>query len=113
MFVDNFFSVQLVSIMENDEMLNRLSRAYFDKNSPIFLTKDINRIVKFTKKTPGLVELTKSQIVDYQSRIEALSRGRERRLLRGRKRYLSRRKWVSSNHGHKINWTAKLVSSNH
>ena len=78
-------------------MANRLKllhRLYTDDQSPIFLTKNIDYLLKFTKKHPQLRQLTKSEILAYTNSLSDLSRDREKRILRGRKRYLSHRRWI-------------------
>ena len=79
------------------QMANRLKllhKLYTDENSPVFLTKNIDYLLKFTKKHPQLRELTKSEILAYTNSLSDISRDREKRILRGRKRYLSHRRWI-------------------
>ena len=78
-------------------MANRLKllhKLYTDDRSPVFLTKNIDYLLKFTKKHPQLRQLTKSEILAYTSSLSDIARDREKRILRGRKRYLSHRRWI-------------------
>ena len=80
--------------------LRRLHTLYMDPQSEIFLTKNLDRLLQFTKRDPGLNSLTRSEILAYQMRLSDLSRDRETRILRARRRVLSYRKWrtFSPNH---------------
>ena len=70
-----------------------LHQLYTNPNNPIFLTKNIDELLKFTKKNPKTKSLTRSEILKYQSTLSQLSRDREVRILRNRRRALSYRRW--------------------
>ena len=67
---------------------------YTDPTSEIFLSKNIERLTSFARKRPNLENLTKTKILQYMQKISDISRDREYRILRGRKRYLSTRKYI-------------------
>ena len=74
--------------------IQRIHKIYTDPTSPIFLDKNNERLLKFIKKTdPRLQYLTKTDILAYKDRLTQISKDKERRILRGRKRYLSHRKF--------------------
>ena len=80
--------------------LRRLHQLYTDPQSPVFLEKNINRLLKFTKNDPNTQILTKDEILRYQESLSLLSKSRENRILRGRRRYVSYRRWRTFSPGH-------------
>lgn len=72
-----------------------IQNAFIDPNSDIFLEKNNKKFVEFIKKNPKLKYLTASKIIEYKNKLSQISRDRQRRILRGRKRYLSTRTWVT------------------
>ena len=73
--------------------LKILHELYTDPSSSIFLTKNVDQLLRFARNTPGLRRLTRSDVLSYQARLGDLSRDREQRILRNRRRYLSHRRW--------------------
>ena len=73
--------------------LRLLHDIYTNSNSPIYLEKNLDRVLQFTKQNPNLYHLTKRDILEYQRHLSALSRSREVRILRNRRRYLAHRPW--------------------
>lgn len=78
----------------DNEILQKLNVYYNDPESDIFLSKNINQILKFAKNKPELGKLTKSEILKYMQSISDISRDRERRILRGKRRVLSTRQYI-------------------
>ena len=74
--------------------LKTLHNIYTNKESPIFLEQNINRILQFTKKNAQLDHYSRNDILRYKQHLTELSRGRETRILRNRRRYLSYRRWI-------------------
>ena len=60
--------------------LKTLHKLYNNASNDIFLSKNVNQILQFTKKRKELRHLTHAEIIAYQEQIEALSRDRERRV---------------------------------
>ena len=73
--------------------LKRLHEIYTDQNSSVFLTKNINKLMRFAKTDPNTAILSRSEILQYQQTLSDISRDREARILRNRKRHLSFRRW--------------------
>ena len=73
--------------------LLRLHQIYTNPNNSVFLTKNVNQLLRFTKKDPKTRFLTRSDILQYQKNLSQLSRDREVRILRNRRRTLSYRPW--------------------
>ena len=72
-----------------------IQNAFVDPNSDIFLEKNNRKFVEFIKQNPKLKYLKTSEIIEYKNKLSQISRDRQRRILRGRKRYLSTRTWVT------------------
>lgn len=60
--------------------LKTLHKLYNNASNDIFLSKNVNQILQFTKTRKELRHLTRAEIIAYQEQIEALSRDRERRV---------------------------------
>jgi hypothetical protein len=80
--------------------LRRLHEIYTDKSSSIFLTKNIDKLMRFAKTDARTRMLSRSEILQYQQTLSDISRDREARVLRSRKRHLSYRKWRVFAPGH-------------
>ena len=80
---------------ENDyeKNLGTFHSLYRDVSSNIFLDKNDERIYKETKTDSFLNPISHTQIARYKRSIESISRDREWRILRGRRRVLSFRPW--------------------
>ena len=72
-----------------------IQNAFVDPNSDIFLEKNNRKFVEFIRQNPKLKYLKASEIIEYKNKLSQISRDRQRRILRGRKRYLSTRPWVT------------------
>lgn len=68
---------------------------YRDPQSDIFVDKDTERIFQKAKKEAILNPIKRSDIQKYKLSLSTLSRDKERRILRGRRRVLSYRKWLT------------------
>ena len=79
---------------------------YRNPNSRLFLESNVRKIYKAAKRDADLNPVTQKQIEDFKSSLSTLSRLREDRILRGRKRVLSFRKWRS--YGPNNIWIADL-----
>ena len=73
--------------------LRLLHSIYTNAASPIYLDRNVDRVLQFTKKNPNLQHLTRNDILSYNRHLTALSRSKEVRILRNRRRYLSHRPW--------------------
>ena len=68
---------------------------YLNPNSAIFLERN-NKIIKtFLEKNKTLTPLKTKDIIEYKQQLYHLSKDREIRLLKGRKRQISHRSWLS------------------
>ena len=68
---------------------------YRDPQSGIFVNKNTEHIYKEAKSDALLNPIKHSDIEKYKVSLSTLSRDRERRILRGRKRVLSYRRWLT------------------
>ena len=66
---------------------------YRNPTHRIFLDSDVGRLYATAKRDPDLQPVTRCDIVDFKDSLSTLSQSEERRILRGRKRHLSYRKW--------------------
>ena len=64
-------------------------------NDPIFLHPNTSAILQELKKDSALSGVSLKQIRIFQNALSAESKHKEFRILRGKKRYLSQRKWLS------------------
>ena len=80
---------------ENDyeKNLGTFHSLYRDVSSNIFLDKNDERIYNETKTDSFLNPISHTQIARYKRSIENISRDREWRILRGRRRVISFRPW--------------------
>ena len=77
-----------------DSQLNSLYNEFTNPNSPNFASVNINDIYRNSKSDSSQHPVSRSDILEFQASLESLSRQKERRLLRGRKRKASFRKWI-------------------
>ena len=75
------------------DYLRKLLLRYNDPENPLHLDLSAKRIIE--KLSTDGSPVTASEIQQFKSSLEYYSMARERRLLRGKKRYLSFRPWVS------------------
>ena len=80
--------------MEYNDEMEKFHAFYTDPESDIFLSKNVKKLVKFARNRPGTGNLTEEQILRYMNTISDISRDRERRILRGKKRVMSTRKYI-------------------
>lgn len=94
-FVNNSYSSEFHMMDENDyeSNLRTFHSLYRDPTSNIFLEKNDERIYEEAKTDSFLNPISHSEIERYKRSIESISRDREQRILRGRKRVLSFRRW--------------------
>ena len=81
--------------MSQDDKLNRLRELYKTPGSNLFLTKNAQDIYQGVKKDTLLYPTTFSDIYKLKNTIESDFRQREHRILRGKTRYLSRRRFIT------------------
>ena len=74
--------------------LNTFYSKYRDPTSTLFLEKDIDRLYSEAKRDADLNPVSRAEILRFKSSLSTLSRDREKRILRGRKRVLSYRRWI-------------------
>lgn len=79
--------------MAND--LQNFYSVYRDPQSAIFVDKDTERIHREAKSDALLNPIKYSDIEKYKHTLTTLSKDKERRVLRGRKRVLSFRRWIT------------------
>ena len=79
--------------MENIE--KKLYERYRNPTSKFFLVKDTNQLFQEAKKDAKLSTVSYADIINFKQSLENLSREKERRILKWRKRHLSYRKWIS------------------
>ena len=79
----------------NDEGIKELSKLYLNPNSNLFLSKDTKDIYENIKSDASLHPATFADILRLRNSIESDFRHREHRILRGKRRYLSRRKFIA------------------
>ena len=77
-----------------DTRLNSLYREFTNLNSPNFANINIGDIYRNSKSDSSQHPVSRNDILEFQASLESLSRQKERRLLRGRKRKASFRKWI-------------------
>ena len=75
------------------EKLSRFYSEYRNPQSRLFLQKNTQQLYKDAKFDALLNPVTRAEILRFKSSLSTLSRDRERRILRGRKRVLSFRRW--------------------
>ena len=73
---------------------------FLDSDSNLFMNTNINQIYKEAKKSAILHPATYQDISDLQSQIESISRLKEQRELKGLKRKLSSRIWITHSERH-------------
>jgi hypothetical protein len=74
--------------------LKSLHELYTSPTSSIFLAKNVDQILQFTRTKSNLKHLSRIDIISYQNRIAQLSRDFERRILQSRVRHISTRRWI-------------------
>ena len=77
------------------EALQRLYSRFTDLNSPDFASVNINEIYQNSRLDSLKNPVSREDIRNLQTSLESLSQQKERRLLRGRKRKASFRKWYT------------------
>ena len=78
--------------MDNEEFL---LHNFSDINSPLFGDTNINRVYHEAKSKSLTEPTTLASIKQLQSKVESLSKMKERYILRGRRRHYSHRPWLS------------------
>ena len=78
---------------DQSRKLATLYSKYRNPSSRIFLENDVNHLLAHAKQDPDLQPITRGDIVKFKDLLTTHSRNKERRILRGRKRHLSFRKW--------------------
>ena len=78
--------------MENE---NNILPGFFDINSPLFAETNIHKVYRLAKQKSISDPASIAEIKQLQSRIEAVSKMKERRITRGLKRKISTRPWLS------------------
>lgn len=81
--------------MDFQKKLNLFYKRYRDPQSGFFLESNTNRIFEEAKRDSYLHSVTRKDIVRFKNSLSTLSKNKERRILRGRKRVCSYRKWIS------------------
>ena len=94
-YVNDFCYSEFHMMEENDyeKNLRTFHSLYRDASSNIFLEKNDERIYNEAKTDSFLNPISHSEIQRYKRSIESISRDREQRYLRGRKRVISFRRW--------------------
>lgn len=94
-YVSDPYSSEFHMMEENDyeKNLRTFHSLYRDASSNIFLDKNDERIYNEAKTDSFLSPISHLQIGKYKRSIESISRDREQRLLRGRRRVVSFRSW--------------------
>ena len=82
-----------ISHETDDEKLKTLVRLYRSPKSKIFLTNNASDI--YNRLKTENFPISYHDIYRLKTTVESLSRGREQRILRGRKRHLNFRKFVT------------------
>ena len=75
-------------------VLNNLYSNFSNPNSISFASVDIEQILRNSNSDASQHPVTRDDIKRFQLSLESISRQRERRILKGRKRKASFRKWV-------------------
>lgn len=75
--------------------MEKFQEDYLNPNSQIFLERNNSRIKKFMKQNAGFPLLRIKDIIEYKRKLTHLSKNVERKILRGRKRQLSHRPWLT------------------
>ena len=75
-------------------VLNNLYSNFSNPNSISFASVDIEQILRDSNSDASQHPVTRDDIKRFQLSLESISRQRERRILKGRKRKASFRKWV-------------------
>ncbi len=81
--------------MDDSSITNQLYERYRNPTSNFFLVKNVNELYKSAKRDAKLQPVNYSDILNFKHSLESLSREKEQRILKWRKKYLSYRKWVS------------------
>lgn len=79
----------------NNDVSDKLYKRYLNPASKFFLVKNINDIYNQAKKDADLNPVTYKDILTFKNSLETISREKEKRILKWRKRHLSYRKWVT------------------
>ena len=84
-------------VMEYDakSKLKTFYKKYRDPTSQLFLESDLHKVYAAAKRDSDLNPVRHKDILTFQASLSTLSRLKEQRILRGRKRVLSFRKWRS------------------
>ena len=75
-------------------VLNQLYHSFTDPNSRNFANVNVEQFFQNSKSDALKHPVSRDDIKYFQSSLESLSRQKERRLLGGRKRKASYRKWI-------------------
>ena len=78
-----------------DDRIKRLIQQYKTPYSNIFLKKNTQDIFQAVKKDTELYPTRYNDILRLKNSVESIFRDRETRILRGKSRYLSYRKWIT------------------
>ena len=75
--------------------MNRLITDYFDSTKDIFLHPTTTNILNEVRKEGNVSQLSQQDIVKFRQSLYDISRETEARILRGKRRHLAARKWIS------------------
>ena len=79
--------------MNYQEGFNKFYNQYKTPSNRLFLERNVDVLYEQSKRDAELNPVSKQEIKKYSNALATKSRDKERRILRGRKRYLSFRKW--------------------
>ena len=82
MILSTFYFLQ----MSSDYNVRLLVNDYLDPSSDLFLTSNTAKILKKVKKSVNIDNITRTDIEKFRNYLSHISREREQRLLRGKKR---------------------------
>ena len=99
-FIFRSLSFMQMALVDLPPRLRRLHHLFTDPKNSIFLSRSVNELLRFTRNDPILRRLTRADIIQYQRSLSDISRDREVRILRNRRRHLSYRKWRTFAPGH-------------
>lgn len=83
--------------------MNRLITDYFDSTKDIFLHPTTTNILNEVRKEGNVSQLSQQDIVKFRQSLYDISRETEARILRGKRRHLAARKWISFAPGERAN----------
>ena len=75
--------------------MDELVKDYFDSSKDIFLYPTTSGILEHVKTNANLTHITTQDVIQFRQTLYEISRATEARLLRGKKRYLANRPWLT------------------